>query len=110
MSEATEIKLRWNLALFVPRLRLAPAECLRVAAILEIYLDDRSSLVKTASLQGLADLCRHDSKLLPQVSDLLRLSARSGTAAMRARSRILLQRMEREAARASGSRGTSHAG
>jgi hypothetical protein len=93
LPEARYIKLRWNLAFTIPRLSLTVTEARRVAATLETYLDDRSSIVKTAALQGLADLTRHDPASLPAVLDLLRIHGRSGTPAMRARSRHLLKRL-----------------
>ncbi len=93
LPEARFIKLRWNLAFAVPRLELTRAEARRVAAALEGYLGDRSSIVKTAALQGLADLTRHDPARLPEVVELLQIEGRSGTPAMRARSRILLKRL-----------------
>jgi hypothetical protein len=58
------------------------------------FLDDRSSIVKTAALQGLADLTRHDPDSLPVILDLLRIQGRSGTPAMRARSRHLINRLD----------------
>ena len=94
LAEATEIKLRWNLALLIPRLKLTVSECRRVAEVLRSYLDDKSSIVKTAALHGLADLTRQNRNLMPQVLDLLRVAGRSGTPAMRARSRILLEKIE----------------
>jgi len=94
MAETTEKKVRWNLALTVPRLKLTIPECLRVASVLHSYLDDRSSIVKTAALHGLADLTRQDPGSTPLVIDLLRTAGRSGTPAMRARSRILLKAFE----------------
>jgi len=94
LAEATENKLRWCLAATVPRLALTASECERVAGILESYLEDRSSIVKTCALQGLADLARQDGSLLPEVIDLLRIHSRSGTPAMRARGRMLLKQLE----------------
>ncbi len=94
LAEAAQNKLRWNLALIVPRLTLSAPECRRAAAILRTYLEDKSSIVKTCSMQGLAELTRQDSSLLPEVLDLLRILARSGTPAMRARGRILLRKLE----------------
>lgn len=94
LAEATENKLRWCLAATIPRLAPTPSECRRVAEILESYLEDRSSIVKTCALQGLADLARQDSSLLPEVVDLLRIHSRSGTPAMRARGRMLLKQLE----------------
>lgn len=95
LAEAQEKKLRWNLALVIPRLKLTIPECRRAAALLRSYLDDPSSIVKTTALHGLADLTRQDSFLLPEVLELLRVAGRSGTPAMRARSRILLKALER---------------
>ena len=95
LAEAEPKKVRWNLALIVPRLKLTPTECKRAAEVLNTRLDDPSSIVKTLALQGLADLTRQDPSLLPSVVDLLRMYGRSGTPAMRARSRILLKKLER---------------
>ncbi len=94
LPDARFMKLRWNLAFLIPRFALTLAEARRVAAILYTFLEDRSSIVKTAALQGLADLTRHDPESLPAVLDLLRVQGRSGTPAMRARSRRLIQRLD----------------
>lgn len=108
LVEAQLKKLRWNPALTIGRLPLTVPECRRVAATLYTYLDDPSSIVKTAALQGLTDLTRHDPSMLSAVLDLLRIHGRSGTAAMRARSRILLKRLEASKERPVA-RPTSHA-
>jgi len=100
LSESTLPKVRWNLALTLPRLKLTVAECRRAAAALNTWLEDRSSIVKTAALHGLADLTRQDPASLPEVLDLLRVCGRSGTPAMRARSRILLKAMEKRGGKA----------
>jgi hypothetical protein len=94
LPDARFMKLRWNLAFVIPRLALTVAEARRAAATLYTFLDDRSSIVKTAALQGLADLTRHDPESLSGVLDLLRIHGRSGTPAMRARSRHLIQRLD----------------
>ncbi len=94
LAEATEKKVRWNLALLIPRLKLTVPECRRVAELLQSWLDDPSSIVKTSALHGMADLTRQARELLPDVQDLLRVKGRSGTPAMRARSRILLKALE----------------
>jgi hypothetical protein len=94
MAETTEKKVRWNLALVLPRLKLTIPECHRASTVLHSYLDDPSSIVKTAALHGLADLTRQDPTSRPMVIDLLLTTGRSGTPAMRARSRILLKVFE----------------
>jgi hypothetical protein len=95
IPEAEPKKLRWNLAYVVPRMRLTVAEARRAVAGLREYLNDSSSIVKTAAMHGLAGLAAHDPAMLPEVLDMLRFLSRSGTPAMRARGRILLKRLEK---------------
>src|SRR5271170_6794828 len=95
MADASEQELRWHLAAIVPRLWLDAPERKLASALLRGYLDDRSSIVRTFALQSLADLAENDLSLRSGVIELLREAARNGTAAMKARSRKLLLRLER---------------
>ena len=95
LAGAKEQELRWHLAAMVPRLPLNAAERQRAIAALNTYLEDRSSIVKTFALQGLVDLAEGDASPRPSVIELLRESTKSGTPAMKARSRKLLHRLER---------------
>ena len=94
MLDAAENKLRWNLALMIARISLTEAESARAAAVLQSWLDDKSSIVKTSAMHGLAGLTYWNPATLPGVLDMLRILSRSGTPAMRARGRILLKRLE----------------
>jgi hypothetical protein len=96
MAESHEQEVRWHLAVMVPRLPLTPKERQRAALLLNTYLEDRSSIVRTFALQGLADLAEKDASIRPNLIELLRESARSGTPAMNARSRKLLSRFEHD--------------
>ena len=58
----------------IPRLCLTPAERQRAAAALQRYLEDRSSIVKTFALQGLADLSQNDPILRAKVKTTPRRS------------------------------------
>lgn len=91
LVETEQIELRWHLALMVPRLRLTATERQRAVAALQRYLDDRSSIVRTFALQGLADLARNDLALQSKVKPLLEAALQSGTPAMKARARKLLK-------------------
>jgi hypothetical protein len=91
LAEAEQIELRWHLAAMIPRLRLTPPERQRAVAALHHYLNDRSSIVKTFALQGLADLSQNDPILCTKVKQLLEEAVHSGTPAMRARARKLLK-------------------
>lgn len=90
MEHAQQQELRWHLAQVIPRLSLSKAEQRRAVAALLGYLRDGSSIVRTFALQGLADLSRLIPTLRPRVRRLLEESARTGTAAMKARARKLL--------------------
>jgi hypothetical protein len=95
MAETQQQELRWHLALMVPRIRLNAKERQAVMPSLESYLEDRSSIVKTFALQGLADLAQDDPGIQSRVIEILREATRNGTPAMKARSRKLLARFER---------------
>lgn len=95
LAETEEQELRWHMAQMVPRLALTAAERAHAASILRTYLDDRSSIVKTFAMQGLADLALVEESLLPETIELLDRLTRTGTPAMRARGRKLLARFAR---------------
>lgn len=95
MAETEQQEVRWHLALMIPRLTLSGKEWNIAVAALSAYLEDRSSIVKTCALQGLADLAEGHAAMRPIVIDILREATRSGTAAMKARSRKLLTRLDR---------------
>jgi hypothetical protein len=96
LAGTTQQKVRWHLAVVVPRLQLTDADCRRVAEILQSYLQDKSSIVKTCAMQGLADLTDRYASLRATVIDLIRELTRTGTPAMRARGRKLLLTLERQ--------------
>jgi hypothetical protein len=95
MAEAREPELRWHLAVIVPRLPLNSKERQLTTSLLSRYLRDRSSMVKTFALQGLADLTVDGTSVRPGVIEILRQATRRGTPAMKARSRKLLCHLER---------------
>lgn len=95
MAEAQEQELRWHLAVMVPRLLLNAKEREAAIASLKRYLEDRSSIVKTFALQGLADLAQQEPNMRSRVTEVLREATRKGTPAMKARSRKLLVQLER---------------
>ena len=94
LDEAEQIELRWHLALMVPRLDLSGPERARAATALQRYLEERSSIVKTFALQGLAGLARQDASLRGTAKRILEESLRTGTAAMKVRARKLLKELQ----------------
>lgn len=75
LEEAEQPELRWHLALMIPRLPLAKSELKRTVESLQRYLNDRSSIVKTCALQGLADLSKLHPALRQSVRHLLQKSS-----------------------------------
>jgi hypothetical protein len=94
-SRETQIEVRWHLALLLPRLSLTTRERAAAVDILFDYLRDRSSIVKTHAMQGLADLARIHPELKSQIVPVIVELAEIGTAAMRARGRKLLPLLNR---------------
>lgn len=88
-------EVRWHVAPMLARLELSDSEQTRIVGILLSYLNDRSSIVKTFAMQALADMALLDPKLRPSVVVHLRELSIVGTAAMKARGRKLLARLER---------------
>lgn len=95
MSECQQQELRWHLAVIIPRLTMSGKERQAAISALTGYLEDRSSIVKTFALQGLADLVQDDPSIRAQVRETLRAATRTGTPAMKARSRKLLLHLEK---------------
>lgn len=94
MAETKQQELRWHLAAMVARFELNVKERELVRGLLNNYLQDRSSIVRTSALQPLAELAAKHSGIRLEVLEILRQSARNGTPAMKARSRKLLLKLE----------------
>ena len=94
LAGAVQQEMRWHLALTIPRLRLTVPECHQVAELLQTYLQDRSSIVKTFAMQALSELTIQDDGLRPMVIEIILSLTRTGTPAMRARGRILLKQLK----------------
>jgi HEAT repeat protein len=107
-ASSQQQEVRWHLAQLLPRLGLRAAQRRSAAHALRGYLDDRSAIVRTFALQGLADLASQDASLKPLARRSLRWAAQEGTPAMRARAKRLMRELElprpAAATRAAGSK------
>ena len=88
-------EVRWHVALMLPRMQLTPTERDWAVSILFDYLENRSSIVRTCAMQGLADLALQDPKLAKRVIPLIESLTTNGSPAMRSRGRKLLARLKR---------------
>jgi hypothetical protein len=88
-----EKEVRWHVAQLLPRLMLDAAEREMAVAILMGYLADKSSIVKTFSMQALVDLAGQDKSFLDQVVPLIERLTKTGPPAVRSRGRRLLKQL-----------------
>jgi HEAT repeat protein len=91
VSALEDKELRWHVAQMLPRLKVTPNEQKVVLRILMGYLEDGSRIVKTFSIQALAELAMRDGRLLALVTPLIEQLTRTGTPAMKSRGRKLLK-------------------
>lgn len=97
-SEQQEV--RWHAALMIPRLELTTRQRAAAADIFFEYLRDRSSIVRTWAMDALARLAQGDADLRKRVVPLIEDLTETGTPAMRARGRKLLQHLNRRRVKA----------
>lgn len=94
LARLDQMEVRWHVAQLLPRVRWNKSERQRVLRILMDYLNDPSRIVKTFAMQALADLARQAPDLRPRVLVHLRKLTRTGTPAMKARGRRLLEELD----------------
>ncbi|WP_374246525.1 hypothetical protein [Zoogloea sp.] len=91
----TQAEVRWHVAPLLARLPLTPAEADAVVARLLSFTQDRSRIVRTMSMQALVDIGLRHRHLLPDIARHIRELTVTGTPAMKARGRRLIDILER---------------
>lgn len=86
-------ELRWHLAQMLPRLELSRRDRVIVVAVFRRYLKDKSRIVKTFSMQGLADLAMQDPQLRTPIRRMIAALARTGSPSMKSRGHKLLLKL-----------------
>ena len=87
-------EVRWHVCQLLPRLELTAEERQVVINILEGYLNDKSSIVKTFAMQALADLAMEEVGLRQEIIGKIEALTASGTPAMRSRGKKLLKKLK----------------
>ena len=95
IAKIDQQEVRWHVAQMIPRLNLTPTERVRAAGILFAYLSLKSKIVRTFALQALASLAYHDPTLRQRVIKTLRDVVKTGSPALKARGRKLLEQLRR---------------
>jgi hypothetical protein len=88
-------EVRWHVAQMIPRLNLTPTERVRAVGILFAYLSLKSKIVRTFALQALVSLSYNDSDLRRRVIKILRDVIETGSPALKARGKKLLEQLRR---------------
>ncbi len=94
VAKSEQQEVRWHVAQMIPRLDLTREEQTTVLKILDDYLNDKSNIVKTFSMQALADLAEKDINLRVKVIPILEELTRTGSPSMKSRGRKLLQKLD----------------
>jgi len=95
VAKINQQEVRWHVAQMFPRLELSKEEQAVIVEILLDYLDDKSKIVKTSSMQALADFAERDASLRSRIIQLLEELTQTGSPAMRSRGRKLLEKLKR---------------
>lgn len=95
-EKAEQQELRWHLAQIIPRLPLTSRQKEKAFTVLQVYLKDKSSIVKTFALQAMADIAKQDDYFRRKALAKIRLALKNGTPAMQSRARKLVAQMEKK--------------
>ena len=93
ISMIEQQEVRWHVAQMFSRIDLNQDERQAIVEVLSIYLKDESKIVKTFSMQALADIAEQDTKLRPIIIGQLGVLTEKGSQAMKSRGRKLLSRL-----------------
>jgi len=93
VAKIEQQEVRWHVAQMLPRLELDARERATAVSTVLDYLDDESKIVKTFSMQALADFAEQDDRFRAQVIGLLEELTSAGSPAMKSRGRKLLARL-----------------
>lgn len=89
-------EVRWHAAILFTRLKLTRTERKKVASILKNWLDEKSRIVQTFSLQALADLSKEDPGLRAEVKRLAGKRIKTAPPSVRSRAQKLLKELNHE--------------
>ncbi len=94
ISKINQQEVRWHVAQLFSRLELSNDERNTVLNILSDYLKDKSKIVKTFSMQALADIAEQDKGLRSSIIKKLEALTEEGSPAMKSRGRKLLSKLK----------------
>ena len=90
-SKIEQQEVRWHVAQLLARLPLTTRETVTVVKLLRSFADDRSSIVRTMTMQALTDIALRSPRLMPEITGHIRRLSATGSPAMKARGKKLLR-------------------
>ena len=90
-AAAKQQEVRWHMAQILPRLDTNKQERTAIGSILLNYLNDKSRITQTFSIQALADIAKQDDDLRHPVITILENMVETGSPAVKTRCRKILQ-------------------
>ena len=88
-------EVRWHLAQIFPRLILTAREKKKVVdLLLNQFLADKSKIVKTFTMQALAEFANDDAEQRKKILPILKTLTKTGSPAMQSRGKKLLKRLQ----------------
>jgi hypothetical protein len=97
VSKIEQQEVRWHVAQLFSRLLLTHGERRVVVGILNNFLKDKSKIVRTFSMQALADIAEKDIELRAPIIEKLEELTKTGSPAMKSRGKKLLAKLKRSA-------------
>ncbi len=93
VNNVTQQEVRWHLCQFIPRLSLSIDERKKMIVELQRYLNDKSKIVVTFTMQALADLAGNDKKMIQKIKPIIEELTINGSPAMKSRGKNLLVKL-----------------
>ena len=91
LAEVDRREVRWHLEQMLPRLTLDASKSRRAVAIVESFLNDKSTIVRVNALQAPVELANDDAHLKEKARRHLTDALESGAPSEKARARKLLR-------------------
>ena len=95
VAQVPQQEVRWHVAQMFSRLELTSEERRVVVDILYDFMHEKSKIVKTFSMQALADIADQDDALYPEILSRLEIYTSQGSPAMKSRGMKLLAKLKK---------------
>ncbi len=96
LTTAKQQEVCWHMAQIAPRLAYSPNEEKQIIKALKRYLTHKSKIVRVSAMESLANIAEKNHSILNEVIKIIKVQKATGSPAIQARGRKLLQRLERK--------------